>query len=355
MVGLAVAMASIPGLRLDAQRDLPATPATPAGAGLRVLPVRGNVYLIAGAGGNIVASVGKDGVLLVDSGSADRSEQVLATVENLSRLVTASPRPVQSCVGRTGGCPWWNSSEILPTIGGPPPPKPVVGIVNTSGDADHLGGNAAISAAGRRFGIRNLGSTVLGAWILAHEDVARRLVERDVDAGLPTEVYFGDQHKLNFFNGEGVVVFHRPAAHTDGDSLVYFRGSDVLVAGDILDMTKYPVIDVDHGGSIQGIVDTLNWILDLVVVEHMMEGGTMVVPGHGRLIDAADLAYYRDMMTIMRDRVLEMRRRGMTLPQIQAARLTRDYDGRFGKDPSWTPAMFVEAIYRTLEPGTSGR
>ena len=118
--------------------------------------------------------------------------------------------------------------------------------------------------------------------------------------------------------------------------------------GDIVNMASYPVIDVEKGGSIQGIIDSLNWILDMAVVEHMMEGGTMVVPGHGRVADSADMAYYRDMVTIIRDRVREMIKRGMTLPQIKAAKPTRDYDPRFGRNPSWTPEMFVEAIYRGL-------
>jgi len=339
--GVAVA-AWVIGLPLDAQSG-------PAGPEIRVLPIRGNVYLIAGGGANIVASVGKDGVLLVDTGSAGMAERVLTTVEELSRRVTASAQPVQSCVGRVGGCAWWSSSEILPTIGGPRVPRPIVGIVNTSGDPDHAGGNAVVGAAGRRYGFRDLGRSAAGAWILAHERVARRLVEHDGESRLPTETYFGDQHKLNFFNGEGVVVFHHPAAHTDGDSMVYFRGSDVLAAGDIFNMANYPVIDVDNGGSIEGVVEALNRTLDLAVVEHMMEGGTMIVPGHGRIADAADVAYYRDMVTIMRDRVRALAGRGMTLPQIQAARLTRDYDGRFGKNPAWTPAMFVEAIHRTLD------
>lgn len=340
---VALWLACLGGLPLGAQTG-------PAAGEIRVLPIRGNVYLLAGGGANIVASVGRDGVLLIDTGSAEMSEQVLTTVRELSRRVTASPQPAQSCVGVAPRCVWWSSSEILPTIAGSPVPRPIVGIVNTSADPDHAGGNTVVGAAGRRFGIRNLGNTVLGAWILGHENVALRLVRTDRGSLLPTETYFGDQHKLNFFNGEGVVVTHHPAAHTDGDSMIYFRGSDVLAAGDLLDMTSYPVIDVDGGGSIQGIVDALNWMLDLAVVEHMMEGGTMIVPGHGRLTDAADVAYYRDMMTIMRDRIREMTRRGMTLSQVQAARPTRDYDGRFGKNPAWTPEMFVAAIYRTLDP-----
>ena len=175
-----------------------------------------------------------------------------------------------------------------------------------------------------------------------------RLSKAGQQSSVANEAYFGDEKKLNFVNGEGVVVSYRPSAHTDGDSMVYFRGSDVLAAGDILDMTKYPVIDLARGGSIEGTVAALNWILDVAVVEHMMEGGTLIVPGHGRMTDAADVAYYRDMVTIMRDRVRELIRRGMTLDKIKSARVTRDYDGRFGKSASWTPDMFVEAIYRSL-------
>src|SRR5262249_51451263 len=145
-------------------------------------------------------------------------------------------------------------------------------------------------------------------------------------------------------------IRHHPAAHTDGDSMVQFRESEVLVAGDVLNMSSYPTIDLDRGGSVQGIVDALNWILDIAVVEHMMEGGTMIVPGHGRLTDSADVAYYRDMMTIVRDRVRAMIDKGLTLEQIKAARVTRDYDPRFGRNPEWTPDMFVEAVYKSLAP-----
>ena len=204
------------------------------------------------------------------------------------------------------------------------------------------------SAAGRAYGVRNIDNTLPGAYVVAHENVTLRLSKAGQTSLIASETYFGSEKKLNFVNGEGVVVTHPESAHTDGDSIVYFRGSDVIAAGDLLDMTKYPVIDLARGGSIQGVVDALNWILDVTVVEHMMEGGTLVVPGHGRMTDAADVAYYRVMATIMRDRVREMMTRGMTLPQIKAARLTRDYDGRFGKSPSWTPDMFVEAIYRSL-------
>ena len=332
-----------------AERDVHAQ-LKPSSGDLRVLPVRGNIYLIAGAGANVVASVGKDGVLLVDTGPAQMADEVLETVRALSRMVTASPTPMKSCVGVAHGCQWWSSSELLPTTAGPRAPRPIIGIINTSDDPDHLGGNAVLSAAGRAYGVRNIDNTLPGAYVVAHENVTLRLSKAGQTALIASETYFGSEKKLNFVNGEGVVVTHPESAHTDGDSIVYFRGSDVIVAGDLLDMTKYPMIDLARGGSIQGVVDALNWILDVTVVEHMMEGGTLVVPGHGRMTDAADVAYYRDMATIMRDRVREMTSRGMTLPQIKAARLTRDYDGRFGKSSSWTPEMFVEAIYRSLNP-----
>ena len=143
-------------------------------------------------------------------------------------------------------------------------------------------------------------------------------------------------------------MYHQPAAHTDGDSLVFFRGSDVISAGDIFVMTSYPVIDLEHGGSIQGVIDGLNRILELAVAEYQTEGGTMIVPGHGRLADSADVAYYRDMVTIIRDRVRAAIGEGKTLEQVKAARLSKDYDPRFGRNQSWTGAMFVEAVYRSL-------
>ena len=326
--------------------------AKPFSGDIRILPVRGNIYLLSGAGGNIVASVGKDGVLLVDTGTAQMADRVLETARALSRAITASPVPLKSCVGSAQGCPWWGSSELLPTTAGPRSPRPIIGIVNTSDDPDHVGGNAVLSAAGRAYGVRNIDNTLPGAYVVAHENVTLRLSKSGQTSLIASETYFGSEKKLNFVNGEGVVVTHPESAHTDGDSIVYFRGSDVVVAGDLLDMTKYPVIDLERGGSIQGVVDALNWILDVAVVEHMMEGGTLVVPGHGRMTDAADVAYYRDMVTIMRDRVREMTSRGMTLQQIKAARLTQDYDGRFGRNTSWTPDMFVEAIYRSLNPKT---
>ncbi len=309
---------------------------------IRVLPVSGNIYVLVGGGANIVASVGKDGVLLVDTGITSMSDKIIAKVQELSRHVTASPIPQKSCVGIVQGCAWWNSSGFLATTAAPAMPRPIVGIINTSFDSDHTGGNAAIAAIGRS----HIGVAAQEAWIMSHESAPPR--QGLPPGGLPTETYSGAYKKLNFFNGEGVVIWHQPVAHTAGDSIVQFRESEVLATGDVFNMAGYPVIDIGKGGNVQGIIDVLNWILDTAVVEHMMEGGTMIIPGHGRIADSADVAYYRDMVTIIRDRVREMIRRGMTLQQIQAAKLTRDYDPRFDRNPAWTSQMFIEAVYRSL-------
>ena len=313
---------------------------------VRVLPIRGNVWMLTAGGSNVVASIGKDGIMLVDTGAAAMTDKLLATIQQLDRVVTSSRMPQKSCVGIVQGCSWWNSSTFLPTTSAPAAPKPIVGIVNTSFDADHMGGNAAFAAAGRS----HVGLAAQDAWIIAHEKAPSHQPKgaASAPAALPNETYEGQNFKLNFFNGEGVVLWHVPAAHTDGDTVVQFRESEVLVAGDVFNMASYPLIDVDKGGSIQGVVDALNWLLDMAIVEHMMEGGTVIVPGHGRMADSADLAYYRDMMTIMRDRVRAAVKKGMTLAQIKAAKLTRDYDGRFARNASNTPDMFVESIYRSL-------
>jgi glyoxylase-like metal-dependent hydrolase (beta-lactamase superfamily II) len=353
---IAAAIFAVATLTPHAQERQSTGATRPNGADLRIIPIRGNVYMISGAGGNITASIGKDGVMLVDSGAPSMTDTLLSVVLALDRQVTAAGMPQRSCVGVVQGCTWWNSSNLLAATVAPPAPRPIVGIINTSLDADHIGGNEKIAAAGRTFGVRNL-ATVVPAWIVAHENVATRLSpagQPTVAAGaLPDEVYFGNEKKLNFFNGEGIVITHVDAAHTDGDSVVYFRGSDVIAAGDVFNMANYPVIDTKNGGSINGIIAAANKLLDMIVWEHMMEGGTMVVPGHGRLADVADVAYYRDMVTILRDRVLALKNKGLTLAQITRAHPTKDYDPRFGRNPQWTPEMFVEAIYNSL--GAPGR
>ena len=161
-------------------------------------------------------------------------------------------------------------------------------------------------------------------------------------AAWPTETFFGADKEI-FFNNEAIQVLHQPAAHTDGDVVVFFRRSDVVATGDLFSTTGYPVIDRARGGSIQGVLDGLNRIIDITIPKDKEEGGTYVIPGHGRLCDEADVVEYRDMVTIIRDRIQELIRRGLTLEQVKAARPTLDYDGRYGSSET-----FVEAVYRGL-------
>jgi cyclase len=283
--------------------------------GLEILPVQKNIYMLAGDGGNITLQVGKDGVLLVDTGLAEMSDQALAAIRKFTD-------------------------------------KPIHYILNTHVHPDHTGGNEAFGKAGNTITGGDVADDIKGldkgAAIIAHQRVLDRMSASDGKqpaspfGALPTDVYRGKQKDL-YFNDEPVVLLHQPAAHNDGDSLVFFRGSDVISTGDIFVTTSYPVIDLDRGGSIQGIIDALNRIIDITVPAALQEGGTLVVPGHGRICDEADVVEYRDMVTIIRDRIADLLKRGMTLEQVKAARPTEDYDPRYGSSTA-----FVESVYRSL-------
>ena len=190
------------------------------------------------------------------------------------------------------------------------------------------------------------------ASITAHENVLLRMSTSNVPAAAqPTDTYFDEFHKLpEYFNGEAIILYHEPAANTDGDSIVFFRHSEVISAGNIFSTVSYPYIDLEKGGSIQGVLKGLNHILDLAVAEYRGQGGTWVIPGRGRLSDTADVASYRNMVTMIRDRVQDLIGKGMTIEQVKAARPTMDFDGRYGSDTgSWTTSMFVEAVYKSLK------
>ncbi len=277
--------------------------------------VQGNVYMFASTLGNVAIQVGKDpghdGVLLVDTGAPRLRETLLAEIRKLSA-------------------------------------EPVRFIINTSADPDHTGSNEVLLKPPRTYQLQ------AEVALFAQDNVLQR-ESRDgsgVPSGVwPTLTYL--EGKSFTFNGEAIQMFHEKAAHTDGDSIVLFRGSNVLSAGDVFLTTGYPVIDLERGGSIQGEVLALNHILDLTVPRSMQEGGTMVIPGHGRLCDESEVADYRDMVTIIRDRVQDLLRKGKTLEEAKAARPSRDYDRRYSTS-AWTGDMFVEAVYKSLSHAGAG-
>jgi cyclase len=327
---------------------------SPRDGQVHVLPVQGNIYMLVADGTNITVSMGADGVMLVNTGSAAMTDKVLAAVNQLANSVVTPPGP-NTCFGANCAGAWgWASPYMNAVISSPAPPRPIRYIVNTSASSDHVAGNEKIASTGffprgGGFGsaVENIGRH---ASIVAHENVQNRLAKAPA-AMQPTDTYFDEFQKLpEYFNGEAVVVYHAPAAGTDGDSLVFFRHSEVISAGDLLSSISYPVIEVDKGGSIQGVIDGLNRILDLAVAEYRGQGGTWIIPGRGRLSDTADVASYRNMLTIIRDRVKDLSGKGMTLAQIKDAKPTMDFDGRFGSTTgSWTTDMFVEAVYKSLQ------
>jgi glyoxylase-like metal-dependent hydrolase (beta-lactamase superfamily II) len=236
--------------------------------------------------------------------------------------------------------------------------KPIRYVINTSFDPDHTGGNAEIAKAGESIGgsniSRDLGAeSVSSAAIVAHENTLNHMsaptgTKAAVPfAAWPTETFITPKYEL--FDGEAIQVIHEPAAHTDGDSIVFFRRSDVISAGDIFSTVSYPVIDRAHGGSIAGEIKALNHLIDLTVPRDKQEGGTYVIPGHGRISDEADVVEYRDMVTIIRDRIADLIAQGKSLDQIKAAQPTLDFDGTYGAPTdTWTKEMFIEAVYADL-------
>lgn len=303
-----------------------------AGGALRVIELRPNVHMIAGAGGNITVQIGPDGVVLVDAGSGEKAGEVVAAIRRLTA-------------------------------------QPIRYIISTGPARDHVGGNEVVAKAGQSLFLRQTGPAGAGgtasavsnqgaASIVGTEMLLTRMsAPTSGEAPLPVVAWptetFSRRHKDLFLNREGIQVIHEPAAHSDGDSIVWFRQSDVIAAGDIFDMTRFPAIDVDQGGSIQGIIAALNHILALAIpsipLPWLDEGGTIVVPGHGRPCEEAEVVEYRDMVTVIRDRIQDMIARGMSLEQITAANPTAGWTRRFGAASGpWTTGMFVEAVYRSL-------
>ena len=292
---------------------------------VRSLHVQGNVWMLASAAGNAAVQIGEDGVLVVDTMTDALADKLIAEIRKLAGN------------------------------------KPIRWIINTHAHADHTGGNAKVAEAGESIIAGNFvgqaGATAANyAQILAHENVAARMGNPGGSQSAPpvfaqpSDTFYTSEFDL-YFNGEAIQLIHVPNAHTDGDVMVFFRKSDVLVAGDLFVTTTFPVVNLPQGGNINGVIAALNRALDITVPKEKQEGGTYVIPGHGRLADEADVVDYRDMATIVRDRIGDAVGRKMTLDQVKAARLVRDYDGRWGATQGfWTTDAFVEAAYRSLSP-----
>jgi glyoxylase-like metal-dependent hydrolase (beta-lactamase superfamily II) len=283
------------------------------------IQIRPNVHVIFGAGANVTAHVGEDGIIVVDSGAPGTADKVLETVRRLSA-------------------------------------RPIRYIINTSADVDHVGGNAALAGAGRSLMVDTFTDEDRAA-IVAHENVLLRLSmptggtpAADSDTW-PTET-FTSRYRSLYINDDAVQIIRQLGAHSDGDVLVHFRRADVIVTGDILDLRHFPVIDASRGGSIQGELEALNRLLDLTVPAMpnvLKPGRTLLVPGHGRIADYAELVEYRDMLTVIRNIVGDLIKKGMTLEQVKKANPTAGYRARWGRESGpWTTDMFVEAIYNEL-------
>jgi len=298
----------------------------PAPGEVEVLPVQGNVYMIAGAGGNITVQVADQGVMMVDTGTAAMSDKVIKAVQTLAKG------------------------------------KPLRYIVNTSHREDYTGGNEKLApigeivpfrepdyTAGPQGAIDTHRASVVSTLAVLNRMSAPTGTQPARAEGAWPDNTFTTPWKRLYFNDEPVVIT-KVAGTTDGNAVVLFRKSDVVSSGDLFDLTGYPMIDTKAGGSIGAEVDALNKLIEFAVPSNNAEGGTRVVPAHGRISDHADVTYYRDMITIVRDRIQDMIKSGMTLPQVKAARPTRDYDARYGKTSGpWTTDMFVEAAYNSLK------
>jgi cyclase len=295
---------------------------------LEVIQIRPQFYVIAGDGSNVAVQLGADGVVVVDTGTGKRAKQIIAEIRKLS-------------------------------------PRPIRYVINTSADLDHIGGNDEVSAAGESViptgGLNEIGAAGGRAPILAEENVQARMATPEGEKPLfpigawPTVTYSSaleEMQKDLYINGEAIITTYQPAAHTDGDSIVFFRRSDVLVTGDVFDQTRFPVIDLEKGGTVQGVIDSLNRIIGITVPPIpfiWQEGGTVVVPGHGHISHEADVVDYRDMVTIVRDRIQSLITKGLTLDQIRKADPVKGFRRRYGSDTgTWTTDKFIEAVYKSL-------
>ena len=289
---------------------------------VQTLKLRDDVYLLSTADGNVTMQLGDEGIVLAGAPGVVFSAAMGKAVQAISDA-------------------------------------PIRFVIDTSADWSQ-GAGAQFGSAFKRDDnngqlLSQLGISTSTMRVIAQENVLSRMTTARaanpniVEMSVPTDAYFTASMDF-FFNGSPVEVIHLPAAHSDGDSAVFLRRSDVVSAGDVMDTTRYPVIDRSSGGSITGLIAALNRILAIAVPAVPDEGGTLVVPGRGRVCDEIDVAEYRNMLVIIRDRIQDLVRRGMTREQVYAAKPTLDYDGVYGADQgSWTTRKFIDAIYADLK------
>ncbi len=294
--------------------------------------VQGNVWLMAGepAMSNVAVQLAGEGVLVVDTGTRAMADELLARIQQIA--------------------------DEHPSPEGPPVIRL---IIDTDSTADHIGGNDLIAKGGRTIvagnfardaqsqGLDTAATIIANVNLLAHLVAYNAQVPQDQQVTLPENAVDADVYDTHF-DGEALQLFHPHSAVSDDDTMVMFRRSDVIATGDVVDMTGYPHIDVARGGTIDGELVALNKVIELAVPEDKQEGGTMIIPGHGRLCDQSDVVHYKNVMTIIRNRVQYYKNQGKTLQQVLALRPSGDYDARWGLNPDWTPRDFVEAIYETL-------
>jgi glyoxylase-like metal-dependent hydrolase (beta-lactamase superfamily II) len=267
---------------------------------IRTIGLAPGLYMMVGLGGNLAVSAGDDGVFLVDDQYAPLTPKIRAAIAAVS-----------------GG--------------------PIRFVLNTHWHGDHTGGN------------ENLGR--VGALIFAHDNVRKRMSEEQFMEALNRSVPASPEGALPvvtftdavtfYLNGDALHVFHVAPAHTDGDSIVHFRGANVIHMGDVYFSNGFPFVDLSSGGSIEGVIAAVDLVLATA------DSKTKIIPGHGTISSRADLAEYRSMLVAIRDRVREGLARGQRLDELLAARPTREFDETWGKG-FIDPDRFVRSVYRSL-------
>lgn len=290
--------------------------------GVAVLPLRMGVYLLTVEGFNVTVQTGPDGTVVVDPGPKEAAAAVEATIRTISAT-------------------------------------PVRYVIDTSSDTQLTGGNELVSHAGQSFIANQLGGA---ANVIATQNTLLTMISQPGDHSefaLPSEIFTRPQ--LSFYmNRQPIAVVWLPAAHTNGDVVVRFDGADVLATGSIFDNTHFPVIDLQHGGTIQGEIDALSRLLNtMAYVSVPLVGqaamlnqplGTLVIPSRGPLCDQHDLVTYRDMVETIRERVADLIAHGADLQRVLAARPAQGFEARFGSDTgAWTTQDFVTAVYQSLQ------